>query len=61
MCIRDSIVGAAMFYTTSHHNQERLIWKKSGLKRLEKANNFPVVHLSLGEFGIVMNLSLIHI
>ena len=50
------IVGAAMFYTTSHHNQERLIWKKSGLKRLEKANNFPVVHLSLGEFGIVMNV-----
>lgn len=50
------IVGAAMFYTTSHQNQERLIWKKSGLKRLEKANNFPVVHLSLGELGVVMNV-----
>ena len=48
------IVGAAMFYTTSHHNQERLIWKKSGLKRLEKANNFPVAFGSREEMDEFM-------
>lgn len=50
------IVGAAMFYTTSHHNQERLIWRKSGLKRLEKANNFPVVNMKLNDLGLVMEV-----
>lgn len=50
------LVGAAMFYTTSHHNQERMIWKKSGLKRLEKNNNFPVVHLTLNDLGLVMEV-----
>lgn len=50
------IVGAAMFYTTSHQNQERLIWKKSGLKRLEKNNNFPVVNMIFGEVGLVMDV-----
>lgn len=50
------LVGAAMFYTTSHHNQERMIWKKSGLKRLERNNNFPVVRLTLNELGLVMEV-----
>ncbi|WP_125143851.1 YcxB family protein [Clostridium transplantifaecale] len=50
------LVGAAMFYTTSHHNQERMIWKKSGLKRLERNNNFPVVHLTLNDLGLVMEV-----
>lgn len=50
------LVGAAMFYTTSHHNQERLIWKKSGLKRLERDNNFPVVNLALNDTEIVMTV-----
>ncbi|MCB6610950.1 YcxB family protein [[Clostridium] symbiosum] len=50
------LVGAAMFYTTSHQNQERMIWKKSGLKRLEKNNNFPVVHLTLNDLGLVMEV-----
>lgn len=50
------LVGAAMFYTTSHHNQERLIWKKSGLKRLERENNFPVVNLALNDTEIIMTV-----
>ena len=50
------LVGVAMFYTTSHQNQERVIWKKSGLKRLERTNDFPIVHLTLGDQGITMEV-----
>lgn len=50
------LVGVAMFYTTSHQNQERIIWKKSGLKRLERTNDYPVVHLTLGDKGLTMEV-----
>ena len=50
------VVGIAMFYTTSHQNQERIIWKKSGLKRLERTNDFPAVELDLGEKAITMEV-----
>ena len=43
------LVGIGMFYMISNQNQERMIWKRSGLKNLEKTGNFPVVHLTLDE------------
>ena len=51
------MVGVAMFYTTSTSNQERIIWKKSGLKRLERTGEFPVVHFSIGDKGITMSVA----
>ena len=35
------LVGIGMFYMISNQNQERMIWKRSGLKNLEKDGQFP--------------------
>lgn len=51
------LVGGMMFYMTSTHNQERIVWKKSGLGRLEKENRFPVVELTILDKGIVMEVA----
>ena len=51
------LVGAAMFYTISPQNQERMIWKKSGLGRLEKAGRFPDVKLTILETGITIEVA----
>ncbi len=51
------VVGFAMFYTISNQNQERIIWKRSGLKNLEKTGKFPVVHLTLDEKTLTMTVA----
>ena len=43
-------LGAIMLYITSPQNQERMIYKKSGLKKMEKTG-FPTVNLVLREDG----------
>ena len=43
-------LGAIMLYFTSPQNQERMIYKKSGLKKMEKTG-FPTVNLVLREDG----------
>lgn len=51
------MVGAAMYYTISPQNQERVIWKRSGLGRLEKAGRFPDVKLTILEKGITIEVA----
>ena len=51
------LVGIGMFYMISNQNQERMIWKRSGLKNLEKTGNFPVVHLTLDEKTLTMTVA----
>lgn len=46
-------LGAAMFYFISPQNQERMIYKKSGLKKMEKTG-FPTVNLVLRDDGFDM-------
>lgn len=48
------LLGGFMFYTVSAKNQERIIWKRSGLKKLEKRGGFPTIRLILGEEGVTM-------
>lgn len=43
-------LGVLMFYFISPQNQERMIWKKSGLKKMEKTG-FPRVNLVLRDDG----------
>ncbi len=50
-------IGCGMFYMISNHNQERIIWKRSGLKNLEKTGKFPVVHLTLDEKTLTMTVA----
>ena len=52
-----TMVGAAMYYTISPQNQERVIWKRSGLGRLEKAGRFPDVKLTILEKGITIEVA----
>lgn len=51
------LVGIGMFYMISNQNQERMIWKRSGLKNLEKTGDFPVVHLTLDEKTLTMTVA----
>lgn len=51
-----AILGGFMFYIVSAKHQERVIWKRSGLKRLEKAGGFPCVNLKVREDGITMEV-----
>lgn len=51
------MVSAAMYYTISPQNQERVIWKRSGLGRLEKAGRFPEVKLTILEKGITIEVA----
>lgn len=50
-------IGFFMFYMISNQNQERIIWKRSGLKNLEKTGEFPVVHLTLDDKTLTMTVA----
>ena len=50
------LLGVFMFYIVSAKHQERTIWKRSGLKRLEKTAGFPKVHLVIDEKCIAMDV-----
>lgn len=49
-------LGGFMFYIVSAKHQERVIWKRSGLKKLEKTVGFPFVNLTVREDGITMEV-----
>lgn len=49
------ILGAGMFYIISPKHQEKVIWRRSGLKRLEKTAGFPVINLSVRDTRVVMD------
>lgn len=49
-------LGAFMLYTISAKHQAQVVWKRSGLKKLEKTDSFPTVHLTVREDGITMEV-----
>lgn len=49
-------LGIFMFYTVSAKHQEQMVWKRSGLKKLEKTGGFPTVHLTVKEECITMEV-----
>lgn len=51
-------IGGGMYIlrTTSLEGQEKMVWKRSGLDRLEKSGNYPVIHLLLKDRGLVMKV-----
>ena len=51
-----ALVGVGMYYMTSVHNQEQIIWKKSGLRKLEQTNRFPYVYLTMDEKGVTLEV-----
>lgn len=51
-----AILGGFMFYLVSAKHQERVIWKRSGLKKLEKTVGFPSVHLTVREECVTMEV-----
>lgn len=50
-------LGAFMFYTISAKHQAQVVWKRSGLRKLEKTDGFPTVHLTVREDGIKMEVT----
>ena len=50
------LLGAFMFYIISPKHQERTIWKRSGLSKLEKTNSFPKIYLTIREDGVKMEV-----
>lgn len=50
------ILGGIMCYAVSARHQERVIWKRSGLQKLEKKDGFPTVELTLEETGIIVKV-----
>lgn len=48
--------GGYVLRTTSVEGQEKMIWKRAGLEKLEKSGNYPVVHLQLKDAGLVMRV-----
>ena len=50
------VVGAGMLYVVSKKNQERMIWKNSGLLKMEKAGAFPHVIVTVEEKGLTMDV-----
>lgn len=50
------LLGFVMFYMISAKNRERMIWKRSGLKKLEKTNSFPKIILTPDETGFTMEV-----
>ncbi|MCI7263499.1 MAG: YcxB family protein [Otoolea sp.] len=51
------LMGWYLMRTTSFQNQEKMIWKKSGLEKLDKTGNYPTVHLILKDRGLVMEVA----
>lgn len=50
------VVGAGMMYVVSKKNQERMIWKNSGLLKMEKTGSFPHVIVTIEEKGMTMDV-----
>lgn len=50
------LLGAFMFYIISPQHQERTIWKRSGLSKLEKTKGFPKIYLMIREDGVKMEV-----
>lgn len=50
------LLGAFMFYLISPRHQERMIWKRSGLQKLEKTNGFPHVNLFADDINVRMEV-----
>lgn len=50
------VLGVFMFYIISAKHQENVIWKRSGLKKLEKTVGFPCVRLYVREDGVTMEV-----
>lgn len=46
--------GVYLVHSTSREAQEKILWKRTGLAKLEKSGNYPEVHLELWEAGLVM-------
>ena len=44
-----AIVGVVLVLGMSQKHQEKLIWKRSGLERLKMRDEFPSVHLTVGD------------
>ena len=55
------LLGVAMGWylmrTTSFQSQEKMIWKRSGLEKLDRTGNYPTVHLTLKDRGLVMSVA----
>lgn len=49
-------LGIFMFYNVTAKHQEQVVWKRSGLKKLEKQGGFPTVHLTVKEDCITMEV-----
>lgn len=47
--------GVYIIRSTSAEAQERMLWKRTGLSKLEKSGNYPEVRLELLESGIIMH------
>lgn len=48
--------GLYILRSTSMEGQEKMIWKRTGLDKLEKSGNYPEVHLELKNAGLVMRV-----
>ena len=48
--------GLYILRATSMEGQEKMIWKRSGLDKLEKSGNYPIVHLELKNKGLIMRV-----
>ena len=48
------IVGAAMLYLVSNSNQERMIWSRTGLKKMDKAGKYPTIHVQMNDQFLIM-------
>lgn len=51
------VMGWYLMRTTSFQSQEKMIWKRSGLEKLDKTGNYPTVHLALKDRGLVMSVA----
>lgn len=49
-------LGIFMFYNVTAKHQEQVVWKRSGLKKLEKQGGFPTVRLTVKEDCITMEV-----
>lgn len=47
--------GVYIIRSTSTEAQEKMLWKRTGLSKLEKSGNYPEVRLELLESGLIMH------
>lgn len=48
------VMGGFILYTTSFQGQVKMVWKRSGLSKLEQTGNYPTVTLTLKDKGLLM-------